>query len=76
MALKFHPMKNPSDLATNTFRFNEICEAFDVLSNCKPLIKVKLYCFPVERKAWFDKYGEYGLKEGVPGPNGCKQQSD
>ena len=24
----------------------------------------------VERKAWFDKYGEYGLKEGVPGPNG------
>jgi hypothetical protein len=25
-----------------------------------------------ERKAWFDKYGEYGLKEGVPGPNGGK----
>jgi DnaJ family protein B protein 13 len=23
-----------------------------------------------ERKGWFDKYGEYGLKEGVPGPNG------
>lgn len=24
----------------------------------------------MERKAWFDKYGEYGLKEGVPGPSG------
>lgn len=35
LALKFHPMKNPSDLATNTFKFGEICEAFDVLSNSK-----------------------------------------
>ena len=24
----------------------------------------------MERKGWFDKYGEYGLKEGVPGPSG------
>jgi DnaJ-class molecular chaperone len=24
----------------------------------------------VERKAWFDKYGEYGLKEGVPSHDG------
>jgi DnaJ family protein B protein 13 len=24
----------------------------------------------VERKAWFDKYGEFGLKEGVPSPTG------
>lgn len=24
----------------------------------------------MERKGWFDKYGEYGLKEGVPGPTG------
>ena len=23
-----------------------------------------------ERKGWFDKYGEYGLKEGVPGAEG------
>lgn len=23
-----------------------------------------------ERKGWFDKYGEYGLKEGIPGSNG------
>jgi hypothetical protein len=29
----------------------------------------------VERKAWFDKYGEYGLKEGVPGPNGSNKLS-
>jgi hypothetical protein len=26
----------------------------------------------VERKAWFDKFGEFGLKEGVPAPNGGK----
>lgn len=24
----------------------------------------------MERKAWFDKYGEYGLKEGVPSHDG------
>lgn len=26
----------------------------------------------VERKGVFDKYGEFGLKEGVPSANGCK----
>jgi len=35
LALKFHPLRNPSDLATNTFKFNEICESYDVLSNSK-----------------------------------------
>jgi len=25
-----------------------------------------------ERKAWYDKYGEYGLKEGIPNAHGCK----
>ena len=37
LANKYHPLKNPSDLATNTLKFNEICEAFDVLSNRKRL---------------------------------------
>lgn len=59
LALKFHPLRNPTNLATNTAKFNEICEAFDVLSN-------------QERKALFDKYGEYGFKEGVPAKNGSK----
>ena len=59
LALKFHPLRNPTNLATNTAKFNEICEAFDVLSN-------------QERKALFDKYGEYGFKEGVPSKSGSK----
>ncbi len=25
-----------------------------------------------ELKAWYDKYGEYGLKEGIPNEKGCK----
>lgn len=60
-------MKNPSDLATNSSRFSEICEAYDVLSHCKISY---IIINKAERKAWFDKYGEYGLKEGIPGPNG------
>ena len=59
LALKFHPLRNPTNLATNTAKFNEICEAFDVLSE-------------PERKALFDKYGEYGFKEGVPSKTGSK----
>jgi DnaJ-class molecular chaperone len=67
LSLKFHPLRNPTDLATNTYRFNEICEAYDVLSNCNNAYVITV---TVERKSWFDKYGEYGLKEGVPGPQG------
>jgi hypothetical protein len=26
--------------------------------------------YVVERKAWFDKFGEYGLKEGIPSADG------
>ena len=37
--------------------FHKICEAYDVLSH-------------PERKALFDKYGEYGLKNGVTNHNG------
>lgn len=47
-----HPTRNPNDLTVNTVKFREICEAFDVLSQ-------------VELRAIYDKYGEYGLKEGV-----------
>ncbi|CDW91696.1 UNKNOWN [Stylonychia lemnae] len=57
LALKYHPLKNPTDLATNSSRFSEICEAYDVLSH-------------QERKAWYDKFGEYGLKEGIPNASG------
>ncbi len=33
---------------------------------------IYLMMIVVERKAVFDKYGEYGLKEGVPTANGSK----
>jgi len=33
LALKYHPLRNPTDLATNQSRFSEICEAYDVLSH-------------------------------------------
>jgi len=36
-----------------------MCEAFEVLSNS-------------QLKAIYDKYGEYGLKEGIIGPDGKK----
>jgi len=39
-------------LTVNTARFRDICEAFDVLSQ-------------VELRGIYDKYGEFGLKEGV-----------
>lgn len=52
LAIKYHPAKNPSNVAANTAKFRSICEAFDVLSN-------------PENKAIFDLHGEYGLKNGV-----------
>jgi DnaJ-class molecular chaperone len=35
LALRHHPLKNPSDMAINMQKFHEICEAYEVLSNCK-----------------------------------------
>jgi DnaJ family protein B protein 13 len=46
-------------MATHSFKFSEICEAFDVLSNPK-------------NKAFFDQYGEEILKEGIPDGKGSK----
>ena len=57
LALKFHPEKNASNKAANLQKFNEICEAYDVLSD-------------PEKKAIFDLYGEYGLKNGVTNSKG------
>ncbi len=50
--MKYNPIKNPANQASNQQKFGQICEAYDVLSN-------------PERKAIFDLYGEYGLKNGV-----------
>lgn len=55
MALKYHPDKNKSPGAED--KFKEIAEAYDVLSDPK-------------KREIFDKYGEEGLKGGVPGGGG------
>ena len=35
LALRYHPLRNPTNMATNQLRFGQICEAHDVLSNSK-----------------------------------------
>jgi len=57
LALRYHPMRNPTNMSTNHVKFQEICEAYDVLST-------------VELKAVYDTYGEYALKEGITTPDG------
>ena len=52
LSIKFNPAKNPSNAGVNQARFDQICEAYEVLSN-------------QELRGVFDKHGEYGLKNGV-----------
>lgn len=59
LSLRYHPLRNPTNMATNQIKFGEICEAFDVLSN-------------LEHRAIYDTYGEYALKEGITTPEGSK----
>ncbi|XP_051762986.1 dnaJ homolog subfamily B member 1b [Ctenopharyngodon idella] len=54
-ALKYHPDKNKSSNAEE--KFKEIAEAYDVLSDPK-------------KKDIYDKFGEEGLKGGIPGGGG------
>jgi len=35
LALRYHPLRNPTNMALNQMRFAQICEAHDVLSNGK-----------------------------------------
>ncbi|XP_064412913.1 dnaJ homolog subfamily B member 13 isoform X3 [Latimeria chalumnae] len=51
LALKYHPDKNEEPGATDKFR--RIAEAYDVLSDLR-------------KKATYDKFGEEGLKGGIP----------
>ena len=60
LSLKFHPARNIEDIAINTYRFSQIAEAFQVLSDSK-------------LKSIYDKYGEEVLKNGIPqNPKGKK----
>lgn len=62
LALHWHPQRHEEDRYTAFRRFNEICEAFEVLSNCDIHV--------AERKTAYDQLGEYGLKNGVPDGHG------
>lgn len=57
--MRCNPVRNPTNMQVNQLKFDEMCEAFEVLSNS-------------ELKAIYDKYGEYGLKEGIIGSDGKK----
>ena len=39
LSLRYHPLRNPTNMATNQMKFAEICEAHDVLSTRKLLIE-------------------------------------
>ncbi len=55
LALTYHPQKqtDPSIVAQANFKFAEVCEAYEVLSNA-------------ELREIYDRYGEELLKSGVP----------
>ncbi|TNV72528.1 hypothetical protein FGO68_gene10145 [Halteria grandinella] len=55
LALTYHPSKqvSPSEVASSNYRFAEVCEAYEVLSNH-------------ELREIYDRYGEELLKSGIP----------
>ena len=71
LALKFHPIKNSGDKAAEV-KFDELAEAYDVLSDGKRWsfvfygLKIIFNCYLAKKKAIYDQYGEEGLKNGVP----------
>jgi DnaJ-class molecular chaperone len=57
LAMKWHPDKNPEIVEEASKKFQEIGEAYDVLSD-------------PEKRAIYDQYGYEGLRDGIPGQGG------
>ena len=57
LAMKWHPDKNPDIVDEASKKFQEIGEAYDVLSD-------------LEKRAIYDQYGYEGLRDGVPDERG------
>lgn len=57
LAMKWHPDKNPDIVEEASKKFQEIGEAYDVLSD-------------LEKRAIYDQYGYEGLRDGVPDERG------
>jgi len=57
LAMKYHPDKNPNNKEESEEKFKEISEAYEVLSDDK-------------KRSIYDKYGEEGLKGGIPTGDG------
>lgn len=58
LAMKFHPDKNPDLPEEAASKFQEIGEAYDVLSD-------------LEKRAIFDQFGYEGLRDGIDDKNGA-----
>lgn len=57
LAMKYHPDKNPDNSEESAIKFQEIGEAYDVLSD-------------KEKRAIFDHYGYEGLRDGIDDKSG------
>lgn len=57
LAVKYHPDKNPDHKEESERKFREVSEAYEVLSDAS-------------KREIYDKFGEEGLKQGVPDGSG------